>query len=278
MDEMPSSLKKDKSILFSFFNIISMQYGSIEFIAPLRQAPNRNYIIKGDVETVGVAGEDTPIYIAKYFNKSRTNNIPIPQKNKDGYTIDFINIMSSKDLFRDKLQKWMDYFEIGNLSIQNTKTGLLSLCIDNHNITDVGFGVSQVLPIIAQGLNMNPDSILLLEQPEIHLHPQMQMADFLLALACSNINVVVETHSDHVINRIIKRMMEDRTGGLKSKVVIYVVENDTTSRVSEILTDNVQGVINAPIQFFGQYGVEISEITRLGYQNLMTQRMERIDS
>ena len=58
---------------------------------------------------------------------------------------------------------------------------------------------------------LNPNELLCLEQPEIHLHPKAQMAiaDFLIAMAVSDRGVIVETHSDHVINRIVQRMMED---------------------------------------------------------------------
>ena len=66
-------------------------------------------------------------------------------------------------------------------------------------IADVGFGVSQLLPILVLGLRSDESAILMLEQPEIHLHPKSQanLADFLLTLIEQGKRVIVETHSDH---------------------------------------------------------------------------------
>ena len=75
-------------------------------------------------------------------------------------------------------------------------------------IADVGFGVSQLLPILVIGLRSGRASLLILEQPEIHLHPRLQanLADFLLTLAASGRRIIVETHSDHFINRLRRRI------------------------------------------------------------------------
>ena len=71
-------------------------------------------------------------------------------------------------------------------------------------IKHVGFGISQVLPIIVEGLLMDTDGTLILEQPEIHLHPKVQslLFDFLYSLVIQGKNVIIETHSDHFITRM----------------------------------------------------------------------------
>lgn len=96
-------------------------------------------------------------------------------------------------------------------TVEITGQDIVRLNISGHNIVDVGFGVSQILPIITQGLNMQKEETFILEQPEIHLHPKMQMkmADFILSLALSEKNVIAETHSDHIINRLCRRIMEN---------------------------------------------------------------------
>ena len=67
-----------------------------------------------------------------------------------------------------------------------------------------GFGITQVLPIIVAALSIPKDSILLIENPEVHLHPagQAKMGQFLAEVAHAGVQVIVETHSDHVLNGI----------------------------------------------------------------------------
>jgi AAA ATPase domain len=78
------------------------------------------------------------------------------------------------------------------------------------DLTTVGVGVSQALPIVVLGLITPPGSVLLLEQPELHLHPDVQavLGDFFLALARSGRQLIVETHSEYLINRLRRRAVE----------------------------------------------------------------------
>jgi predicted ATPase len=81
------------------------------------------------------------------------------------------------------------------------------------NLSDVGFGVSQVLPVLVQGLLMRRGGIYLVQQPEIHLHPDAQagLADFFIYLACHGVITVVETHSEHLLLRLRRRLAEGGT-------------------------------------------------------------------
>ena len=190
-----------KSIIPNILTITRIafaQYEGVNFIAPLRHTPERTYLIKGNVNSVGLSGENTPTMLAKLKDSKVFNDFEFmgnaqnnPQEN--GYF--------------DIIQYWLDFFHLGKLSIEGNR-GAISITLDNHNITDIGFGVSQILPILTQGLYMSKDETLLIEQPEIHLHPKMElaMADFLIELAKSERNLIVETHSDHIINRIIHRV------------------------------------------------------------------------
>jgi predicted ATPase len=74
---------------------------------------------------------------------------------------------------------------------------------NSFNFADVGFGVSQAMPILIAGLSSRRGDVLLIQQPELHLHPdaQIAMADFLLFLAQSGRQVIAETHSEHMILR-----------------------------------------------------------------------------
>jgi predicted ATPase len=75
---------------------------------------------------------------------------------------------------------------------------------DAYRATNVGFGLTYLLPVLVATLGARPGSLLLLENPEAHLHPrgQRRMGEFLAQAAASGIQVLVETHSDHLLNGI----------------------------------------------------------------------------
>lgn len=260
-----------KSSILAFFNIASSQYTGTNYIAPLRQFPQRNYIIQGDVNSVGVAGENMPILLAKLQQSGRTTNVQLSELDEKNFRPKRQRGFSPT---YERIQNWIDYFGLGSLDISGNN-GLLSLTLNGRNITDVGFGASQALPVIVQGLYMPCDATLFLEQPEIHLHPKMQMkmADFLLATAISERSLVVETHSDHIINRIVRRVMESigTENDLSSLVKIYFISQDDEgcSKVcDDIKIDPVKGLIDCPREFFDQYGDELRVIMKQGYENL----------
>ena len=75
---------------------------------------------------------------------------------------------------------------------------------DFHRPGHTGFGVTQVLPIIVAAVSATPGDLLLIENPEVHLHPagQARMGEFLTKAAAAGLQVLVETHSDHVLNGV----------------------------------------------------------------------------
>ena len=169
----------------------------------------------------------------------------------------------------DSIQKWLSYFDLGTVEI--TGKEIVRLNISGHNIVDVGFGVSQILPIITQGLNMQKEETFILEQPEIHLHPKMQMkmADFILSLALSEKNVIAETHSDHIINRLCRRIMENDE--LRNIVNIYFIDKDENGNVMYELVniDKVDGITIENENFFYQFASETEKIVDVGYKNML---------
>lgn len=267
--EMNDNVKAIRPILLSVCNIVALQYSGIDFIAPLRHNPERSYLIKGNVDSVGITGEDMPILLAKIKDNSIWTDLYCPYREKSG-------VMNSSDRYKftygELLQQWMNYLELGRLELQGNGA-FVNLNISGHNIVDVGFGVSQTLPILLQGIYMCPDQTLLLEQPEIHLHPQMQlgMADFLITLAKHERNIILETHSDHIVNRIIKRVMETPDLVDKNNPIVRIIFLDKQDSVSpqkiDIQVDKYKGVMNGTKNFFTQFGLEQMDIAKTGYEN-----------
>ncbi len=76
--------------------------------------------------------------------------------------------------------------------------------MDFHRPVHTGFGLTQVLPIVVAALSADRDNLLLIENPEVHLHPagQATMGTFLAEVASAGVQVILETHSDHVLNGV----------------------------------------------------------------------------
>jgi len=143
-------------------------------------------------------------------------------------------------------------------------------------LTDVGFGVSQVLPVLVLLYYVPEDSIVLLEQPEIHLHPAVQsrLADFLLCVAKQRrLQIVVESHSQHLLQRLQRRVAEQQVHvpGMGSTFPFKISSDDVRLYFSAVsggvgkLQDlglNIWGEIeNWPDGFFGDEMEEIAAIS-----------------
>lgn len=258
---MPNAVKSILPNIMTIVRIAFAQYEGINFIAPLRHTPERTYLIKGNVNSVGISGENTPTLLAKIKNQKLSNDFPFMGNSKRVH----------KNYYFEIIQYWLTYFGIGKLAVKG-KNGAISIALGEHNISDVGFGISQVLPIITQGICMSKEETLIIEQPEIHLHPKMEldMADYLLELAKSERNLIVETHSDHIINRIIHRVMENYEE-LNALVKIYFIENSTEGAIIHppIEIDKFKGTKNIYKNFFTQYTSESKDIVNTGLENML---------
>lgn len=126
------------------------------------------------------------------------------------------------------------------------------------DLTSVGVGVSQILPTLVQALLAPPDSVLIFEQPELHLHPRMQsvLGDFFLGLALMGKQCLIETHSEHLINRLLLRVVESR-GELLPKMRIYFAEKeDAATHFREVKPNKYGAIVDWPSDFFDQTVLE----------------------
>ena len=126
-------------------------------------------------------------------------------------------------------------------------------------LTDVGFGVSQVLPVIVECFYVPRRSIVIFEQPEIHLHPRVQadLADlFVDAIrareggAARNCQFIIESHSEHFLRRLQRRIAEEELS--KEDAALYFVHTEgSQARIEELDVDIFGNIKNWPDNFFG---------------------------
>ena len=171
---------------------------------------------------------------------------------------------------------WLGYLGIAETIETVVKGKYLELGVKIGNskkindLTQVGVGVSQVLPILVSGLLAESDTTLIFEQPELHLHPRVQsrLADFFLSMTPLGKQCLVETHSEHIINRIRLRIAEGSEGSpWHDAAKVYFVENKNDgSTFREIKIDECGSILVWPEGFFDERQQETERILRAASQ------------
>ena len=138
-------------------------------------------------------------------------------------------------------------------------------------LTDVGFGVSQVLPVLVLLYYVPEGSTVLMEQPEIHLHPAVQsgLADLMLNVAkARKLQIIAESHSEHFLRRFQRRVAEGKASSKDIK--LYFVSTKNGVAKADDLNLNEWGEIeNWPDNFFGDEMGEIAAIAKEGIRRRM---------
>ena len=118
-----------------------------------------------------------------------------------------------------------------------------------------GFGITQVLPIIVAALSVRKDSILLIENPEVHLHPagQALMGQFLAELSHSGVQVIAETHSDHVLNGVRRSVKSERIPAEKVTIHFFRQRTPDAAQVLSPTLDSYGSIDVWPEGFFDQF-------------------------
>ena len=126
-------------------------------------------------------------------------------------------------------------------------------------LTDVGFGVSQVLPVIVECFYVPRRSIVIFEQPEVHLHPRVQadLADlFVDAIrareggAARGCQFIIESHSEHFLRRLQRRIAEEELSS-EDAALYFVHTEGTQARIEQLDVDRFGNIKNWPEHFFG---------------------------
>ena len=120
-------------------------------------------------------------------------------------------------------------------------------------LTDVGFGVSQILPVLILCYYVPENSTLILEQPEAHLHPKVQadLADvFIDVVKERNVQIIVESHSEHLLRRLQRRIAEEQIASDMTALYFCRIE-DGTSAIERLDVDEYGNIKNWPQDFFG---------------------------
>ena len=146
-------------------------------------------------------------------------------------------------------------------------------------LTDVGFGVSQVLPALVLLYYVPEGATVLMEQPEIHLHPAVQsgLADLMLNVAVvRNVQIVVESHSEHLLRRLQRRVAEpgdepEQTVTAEDVKLYFVSSHRGEARATDLQLNEYGEIENWPDNFFGDEMGEMAAIVDASLQRRMEQ-------
>lgn len=216
----------------------------MNFISSFRLQPERTYYQKSKAsEKVGKYGENHIDQILEWENRKSSEFGELNSILRD---LNLLYSIKSKQLLGGRFE----------LRVKMQSKGVKAL------LTDVGFGISQFLPIIVADLQLGADSTLFLAQPEIHLHPSVQAAlgDYLVKQVNKKAKrYLVETHSEYLLNRIRLAIVK---GHLKpSDLSIYYFENSVAgTQTYEILFTKDGKIDNAPKSFFDTYMMDVMNI------------------
>jgi predicted ATPase len=223
-DDMNNEIGRE---LWSSALPVSSLFRSLKYLGPLRQSPKVVYDQGPNRDDLGTSGE----YTAAVLHAQRNREIiaPLPEGRSQSMSLgQALNIW----LAELGLVKEAAAADLGRQGIGLTVTPVGSS--RSVDLTAVGVGVSQALPVILLCLIARRGSVVLLEQPELHLHPSMQLklADFLLACAKSGRQIILETHSEHLVNRLRLRVSEDQSNRTSSEVGLLFADQDELGRTT----------------------------------------------
>ena len=240
-----------------------------------------------------------------------------------GSYLDFLSLKLSDTSLIDQIGEWFDYLDLGP-AVRPEAVGLgqgflsqVSVFENSdgvpYNLRDVGFGASQVLPVIVQSLLARPGSLVIIEQPELHLHPraQAQLADLFVNETYtidhrkvdkegrptegyrqpSGVKFVLETHSEHLLLRLQKRVTETAVGindlqiqdrnrylVLKDLSIYFVERKAGTSSVESIPLNEYGEFTRFPDGFKTFFADDLIEAGELAKLRLKAKRRQAIDN
>ncbi len=229
---------------------LSTTFKNLFYVGPLREHPQRYYFISGE----------KPIHVGT--------------KGERAVEVLHVTKRTSKDVFQ-KINFWFRKLGFGEISIKPLTESLYTLLVTHPtikktvkkghqdlevNIASVGFGASQILPVIVEGFYAPENAIIIIEQPEIHLHPRLQaeMGDLLIDIAKTGKRLIIETHSEHLLLRIQRKIAEGSIP--KEDVAVYYFElKEDGAEITELQLDKFGRFTNWPEGFFEEDLVEAYE-------------------
>ncbi len=254
--KQPKSLQRLLPRAKKFPTSLSDRLIQLTYITAERIGPREIYILE-DQQIASVVGTSGEYAISLFYSKREDS---ILEKL-------IIKTESRNTLFHQVTARMQQFFPNCLLAVekvQNVNAVTLRLKTSNktdfHRPVNVGFGLTQVLPVVIAALSAQKEDILLIENPEVHLHPagQALMGQFLAEVASAGVQVILETHSDHILNGIRRYV---KSGGISPENVALHFFRARSSDAAQVISPqiNIYGDLDCwPDGFFDQFDKDMN--------------------
>ncbi|MCA0256084.1 MAG: AAA family ATPase [Proteobacteria bacterium] len=246
-----------------FRRAVIESFRNYDTLGAFREMPQRTYLLSGETASkIGRFGQNTVTILASDASK------------RGGEQIGFV----------DEISRWLqatgiaEGIKVKYLTERHFELVVVGKDGSDHNICDVGFGCSQVLPVLVSGIELANRArkerhnlgrpILVVQEPEIHLHPNAQAAlgSFFASLSKLDSQVFIETHSDNLVLRVARHVAANDIRASDVRI-FYVQDLDGLKKVTPIqISSDGSFVPKWPGGFFPQRQAESLELARASVQ------------
>ena len=234
------------------------QFLNVHYLGPIRAKPQRQYHWSEKLlANVGHLGQK----MIDAMLVSRANQQKTPHYGEEV-------------LIEDRISKWLQKMDLAyafSIEPANSRHNLdynvyIQKSSDSAKVTlaDIGYGLSQFLPVLINCYFAREGSTLILEQPSMHLHPmvQSQLADLLIEVVNERkLQILIESHSEHLLTRLQLRIAEQKIAA--DQTALYFCENENgASKIKSLELDDLGNIKNWPKNFFGNVRGDLLKMTR----------------
>lgn len=230
---------------------------NLNYLSAHRVGPENFYSKNFDSKNIiGKKGE----FLIDLLNQNKTFNVEKSRIiTEDSYTLEY------------QVNYWLK--KILNVKLDVQDLGITNLVSASYSFNDnkmvrpyhVGAGISYIVGIIILGLYIEKGSVLIIENPEIHLHPKAQsdLADFFCFIANAGIQVIIESHSDHIFNGIRKSVFNNTISNEDVKINFFSMDNDNLSQNHLIELSEKGKIMNYEKGLFDQFDNDLDVLLGL---------------
>ena len=257
----------DNYIDYPFFSVSGFQYLCADRWGPRLTYPYRSK----DSYDVGKFGENTVAVLSNFGAEPCVNSRLIqPEGMRDSVRLDYLTERWLDEVLPGVLLK-IDSIDSADMARIRYGNRTVNAAHEYFRPTNIAFGVSTVLPVIVALLTSPPDSLVVIENPETHLHPKAQLAigDLIGRVVQAGVQVLIETHSEHIVSRIRRLVAEDFIAS-EDVEIVFASKSEKGASLSRLEVDAYGRISNWPRDFFGDLTAEAEKRTQA-----MFRKMER---
>lgn len=258
--ELADQLVSDR-ITYDSFGSFNIDFTKVKYIAAERLSPKAYYKREIGMNSNGV-GKNGEFTVSILLDKS------------EDYDLINSNLLLPTDkttTLPDQTGEWLNrIFQGAAVDVRKLSTTLLEMTFMGPNsktkkdikAPNMGYGYSNVLPIVVAGLIAREGDMLIIDSPEAHLHPsaQSELAKFLAKVSLCGIQVFIETHSEHILNGIRIAVNSDDINISSDNVSLLYFQDNAVERIKQITIESNGSINEWPNGFFDQYEKDLSKL------------------